>query len=292
MNIEDIRRKLKEAQGTKPQKLIWKPKGEHTVRMLALPGEDDITRTANWHYSVDDGRKMYCPSTDGDACPFCDVAQALRSWRDSDGNDKPEAQRKADFEAFKKIQSATKYYAPIIVRKTGDDVDAYEGPLWWEMTAKTREKLLEICLNEDYNEDHVDGGGSRILTSTKKGLDLIVTLKKANTEGNKTSYDLTQVDERRKFSPLFKNKGEKDVKELLEGVPALTDAFKVVTTAEAEKIFANWEAQLTKEGAAQVDDKAGLERGSNGNAEGPLKGEKSVEDILAKLDSMLPQDQA
>lgn len=288
MNIEEIRAKLKAAQGGKPAKLIWKPKGKHTVRLLALPGEADITETVLWHYGVDDGRKMYCPQTVGEDCPFCDLAQSLRGFRDANGNEKSQADKERDWQAFRKIQAATKYYAPIIIRKE-DAEDEFEGPLWWEMTPKTRERLLTICADDDWNDQHKDSGGSRILTSLTQGLDLTVQLKKAGQDGNSTSYDLTEVTERKVFSAFFKKKGKKAAEEVLGNVPALSDAFKAVTSVEAEKIFAKWEASLTDEDT-KVDDNAGVEHGSN-NAEGPLKGDKNVDDVLARLDSLIEERQ-
>lgn len=279
MNIEEIRKKLAAAQGNKPTKLIWKPKGEHTVRLLALPGEADITETVQWHYGVDEGRKMYCPQTTGDACPFCDLAQSLRGWRDANGNEKSEADRKRDWDAFRKIQAAVKYYAPCIVRKSGGEPDDIEGAFWWEMTPKVREKLLTVCADDDYNADSKDGGGSRVLTSPTGGLDLIVKLKKAGTDGNKTSYDVTEVTERKRGTPIFKDKGKR--------VPELADlksGLQVVTTAEAEKIFATWEASLGSE--QTTDDSAGTEHGS-ANGEQTLAGGKSVDEVINKLDSLL-----
>jgi hypothetical protein len=284
MNIEDIRKKLAAAQGNKPTRLIWKPKGEHTVRLMALPGEADITETVQWHYGVDEGRKMYCPQTTGDACPFCDLAQSLRGWRDAAGNEKSEADRKRDWDAFRKLQAAIKYYAPVIVRKAGGEPDDIEGAFWWEMTPKVREKLLTVCADDDYNADSKDGGGSRVLTSPTNGLDLIVKLKKAGTDGNKTAYDMTEVTERKRGTTMFKDKSRKAPE-----LAVLQGALEIVSTAQAEKIFASWEASLGSEPAA-TDDNAGTEHGS-ANGEKALSGKASVEDVISKLDSLIGEQQ-
>lgn len=286
MNIEEIKAKLKAAQNGKPTKAIWKPKSKHTVRLLPLPGEADITEVILWHYGVDDGRKMYCPATTGEQCSFCDLAQSLRGWRDADGNEKTEADRARDWEAFKKIQSATKYYAPIVVRK--DTEDEYEGPFWWEMTPKVRERLLTICADDDWNAQHKEDGGSRILTSLTQGLDLTVVLKKAGQDGNSTSYDLTEVTERKVFSTFFKSKGAKAAKEVLESIPDLKGAVQVVTSQQVEKVFASWEAGLSDGG--NKAESSGTEHG-NPNAEKTLSGGKSVQEVLDKLDSLIPKEQ-
>lgn len=291
MNLEEIRAKLREAQGGKAKRVIWKPKAKHIVRLLPLPGEADITETILWHYGVDNGRKIFCPQTDGEDCAFCDLAQSLRSFRDVNGNEKSEAEKKSDWKAFQKIQAGTKYYAPIIVRKEGkDQTDEYEGPFWWEMSPKVREKLLTICANEDWNDAHEDGGGSRILTSPTQGLDLVVKLLKAGEAGNTTSFDATEVDERKKFTPLFKHKGEKAVTDLLESLPSLREGIKVATSVDVEKVFSTWEASLSSE-ESTGDGKDNLEHGSN-NAEPALDGKKDVNEILAKIDLMLPKKPA
>lgn len=290
MDINAIREKLKAAQGVKPARLIWKPKGTHTVRLIALPGEADITETVLWHYGVDEGRKMYCPQTTGDQCEFCDLAQSLRSWRDANGNEKSEADRKRDWDAFRNLQAATKYYAPVVVRKSAENPDEVEGPFWWEMTPKVREQLLTICADDDYNAESKDGGGSRILTSLTEGHDLTVTLKKANTEGNKTSYDVTEVKERKRGTPFFKEKGKKAAEELIASLPDLKGGLQVVNSAQVQKIFVNWEASLANKPAEGADDNVGKEHGG-ANAEQTLTGGKSVEDVLKKLDSLIPQDQ-
>lgn len=283
MNFEAVKAKLKAMEDGAPKSKRWKPKDEHTVRALPLivgGKEEDLATMVKWHYGVDNGRQMYCPTTHGDECPFCELGQFLRSWKDENGKDKSESTRKKDWELFKKISAAEKFYVPIVVRKK-DSADV-EGPFLWEMTQRTYKELFKICANEDRNEEHPDGGGLRVLTSLMHGVDVTVTLKKKGEKGNTTSFDLTEVEPRLKPSPVFKG-DEKAAKALLERIPPINDVAKPITTAEAQKIFASWEGSMS---SGESDAGAGVEHG-NGNAEKVATGGKGVDETVSALEALL-----
>lgn len=281
MNLDAIRAKLKGLEEGKPKSKRWKPTDEHTVRALPLPGEEDVALTIKWHYGVDAGRQMYCPGTHGDACPFCDLAKKLKSWKDDKGRDKPEHVRKMDWEWFKKVDAAVKHYIPIVVRKK-DSTDV-EGPFLWELTPKTYQAVLKVCANDDWNDGHPEGGGLRVLTSLMHGLDLVVTLKKKNEKGNNTSYDLTEVEERKKFSAIFK--GDKAAAEsLLSRIPPVSDVAKPISTEEAEKVFASWKGSMSDAPADTAS--AGVEYSGN-SGERAAQGGATVDETVAKLEQML-----
>lgn len=284
INLEAIKAKLKGLEEGKPKSKRWKPKDEHSVRCLPLAGEEDISFIIKWHYGVDNGRQMACPSTWGDECPFCDLAKALKSWRDPvTGKDKPESVRKRDWDFFKKIDAAVKHYTPVVIRKK-DSTDL-EGPFLWEYTPKTYGNILKICANDDWNDGHPEKGGLRVLTSLMHGLDLVVTLKKKGEKGNQTNFDLTEVEERKKFSAVVKG-DEKAAKALLEKVPHADDIAKPVTTAEAEKVFATWKASMSGDALPEGDPDSSVEYSTNG-AETPAEGGASVDETVAKLERML-----
>lgn len=279
MDIEALRAKIKGIEEGKPKSRKWKPKDKHNVRLLPLESADDLATVIKWHYGVDNGRQMYCPSTHGDACPFCELAAGLKSWRTADGKEKSEADRKRDWEWFKKLDAATKHYAPMVERKEDGEL---LGPFLWEMTPKTYSALLKICVNDDWNEDHPEGGSLKVLTSLEHGLDLVVELKKAGEKGNTTNFDLTSVEERKKFSPLVK--GDKAAAKALVGkIPSIGDIGKPITTEEAEKVFAAWKAGLDKEPAK--GDGEGAEY--TANAETVAKGGGDVDDAVSKLEKLL-----
>jgi len=289
-DLNAIRAKLKNLEEGKPKSKRWKPKDEHTVRALPLPGEDDLALVIKWHYGVDNGRQMACPGTWDEECPFCDVAKRLKSWKDEKGRDKPEHVRKMDWECFKKVDAAVKHYIPVVVRKK-DSTDV-EGPFLWELTPKTYQAVLKICANDDWNDDHPEGGGLRVLTSLTHALDLVVTLKKKGEKGNTTSFDLTEVEERKKFSPIFKaaDGGEAKARMLLERIPTAADIAKPVSTEEAEKVFAAWEASMREGGGDSSkgkSDDSDLEYGGSAGSERPAQGGGDVESTIAKLEAMV-----
>lgn len=286
LDINAIKAKLKALDEGKPKSRKWKPKDEHIVRCLPLPGEEDIAFIIKWHYGVDGGRPMACPGTWGDDCPFCDLAVRLKSWKDEKGRDKPEHVRKMDWEFFKKVDAGVKHYIPVIIRRK--DSTEVDGPFLWETTPKTYSSVLRICANDDWNDDHPEGGSTRVVTSLVHGLDLVVRLKKAGQDGNKTSFDLTEVEERKKFSPVFKDSdgGVQRATGLLAKVPVQSDIAKEVTTAEAQRVFDTWHASLSSDPAPAAD--GGVDYGTNG-AETPASGGASVDETVARLEAMLKQ---
>jgi hypothetical protein len=284
MNLDEIRAKLKGMDEGKPKSKKWKPKDEHTIRALPIPGEEDLAYVIKWHYGVDGGRQMYCPSTHGDQCDFCDLAKRLKSWKDDKGRDKPEAVRKGDWEWFKKIDAAVKHYIPMVERKK--DSTEVEGPFLWELTPRTYQTVLKVCANDDWNDGHPDGGGLRVLTSLTHGLDLIVTFKKKGEKGNTTSFDLTDVEERKKFSPIFKG-DEAKAKALLAKIPTPAEIAKPVTSEEASRVFAAWKASMAESPAASAPAGGDDVEYSGNSAEKTATGGASVDETIARLEGML-----
>lgn len=278
-NLEAIRAKLKGLEEGKPKSKRWKPTDEHTVRALPLPGEEDISFVVKWHYGVNGGRQMACPSTWGDDCAFCDLARKLKSWKDEKGRDKPEHVRKMDWEFFKKIDAAIKHYIPVAIRKKGSD--ELEGPFLWELTPKTYQAVLKICVNDDRNADHPDGGGYRVLTSLMHGVDLIVTLKKKGEKGNTTSFDLTEVEPRLKATPLVKG-DLAAAQAVVAKIPTQGEIAKPVSTEEAQRVFDSWKGSM---GDTPTSNEAGVEYSSH-SAERPAQGGADVDSVVAKLEKL------
>lgn len=284
-NLDAIRQRLKELGEGKGKGGFkrWKPKDEHNIRCLPLGNGEDLDFQVKWHYGVDAGKPMACPSTWGDDCVFCDFAQALRSFKDENGRDKPKPKKDADWEFYKKIDAGIKHYVPMVERKPDGGID---GPFLWEMTPKTLQAVMKICLDDDYNGEHKDGGGYKILTSLSEGLDLQVSLKKKGEKGNTTSFDLTEVKERKRFTPLFKDDagGIKRAEEVLAKIPTQSDIVKQVTSHDAEKIFAKYKASMTGDASDPSAD-SGVEYGDRG-AEHPATGGLEVDDVVSKLERL------
>lgn len=279
-SVEEIKAKLKALSKGGGGGKIWKPKDNHSVRILPLVGDEyptnELAVSVFWHYGVDAGKKMYCPKNTGDSCSFCDFAESLYSYNDENGKKKSKEQKDEDFQIYKKVNAAEKFYVPIVVRK--EKSTEVEGPVWWEMTQKTFQTLLEITINDDWNEDHPDGGGYKILTSLRAGLDLEVSLLPKNSPENKTNFDLTKVQERKKFTELVK--GDLAAAErIVESIPSLREIIRPITGKAAADIF----------------DKFALSQGEDSkpesevdyNGEKVSEGGNSVDDTVSRLEQMI-----
>ncbi len=283
-NLDAIRQKLKEL-GNKEKGgfKTWKPKKEHNIRTLPLGNEEELSFQVSWHYGVDGGRPMACPGTWGFDCIFCDFARALKSFKDENGRDKPKAKKDADWEFFKKIDAGVKHYIPMVERKADGTLD---GPFLWGVTPATMRKVMKVCLDDDFNAEHKGGGGYKILTSLEQGLDLVVTLVKAGEGANTTSYDVTEVEPRKRFTPLVKDSdgGLKTAQEIVSRIPTEADITKQVTTADAEKVFAKYRGTVA--GEVPVTNDPGVEYADNHGTEKPAVGGATVDEVVAKLERL------
>ena len=280
MSLEDIRQKLAGIQNKGGSKKIWKPKTKHQVRILPY-SDEDLGLKLLVHYSVDNGKKMYCPTSWDNACPFCEFGDHLLSYTNSDGTQKSKEQKNLDWKLYKdKVKAGEKYYVPVVVRKEdGSDVD---GPFFWEMTPKVYAGIIErIVLDPDYNSMSVSAGkegGYDIVRNVDYGLDLTVTLKEKGKDGNQTSYDLTEVEPRKMFTSLSKNQDV--VKKILDSLPKESDITQVVTTAAAQKIFDKYSMASDSVPTGSEDD--GVEHGENVKTGG-----SQVDAIMDKLLGMV-----
>lgn len=291
LDINALRAKLKGMEEGKPKSKKWKPKDEHIVRCLPIPGEDDLGMVLKWHYEMADGRQMYCPTTHGESCPFCDFAQTLRGWKDEDGNDKTDAARKADWEWFKKLDAAVKHYIPIIVRKEKDG--EYEGPYLWELTPKTYTSVFKVVCDDERNDGHPDKGGLRILTSLEHGVDIKVELKKKGQKGNTTNYDLTEATARTKMTPVLKGVDKAAIKKMMDAIPSLADIGSPISTAEAMVHFKKWESTFDKDAVTtDAGIEVGGEKAAANSSEEVATGGLKTDDVISKLEALMAKKPA
>lgn len=296
MNLESLRKRFAEleSKNKKGAKSTWKPTGEHNVRALPLPDQasDDLGKEVHFHFNIGNQFKVYCPKNDGNDCAICDLAAQLKAWNDPNGKEKPETRRKADFELFRKVGSGQKYFVPIIVRKS-DKGDDFEGPIWWEMSPTVYKDLIKICLDEDYNAAHPDGGALSILTSVEHGRDIAVKFMKPGEPGNTTSYNKVAVTERKITRPLLTDR--KQAQALIGKIPDISDAVRSLTSAEVQKIFdeAYAGSSTPDDGKGSLGSEHGEEHVSSNNAE-KLSGKSKVDDAepMAKLQALIAAQQS
>lgn len=251
-NIADLKARLASLnRKTTKNTDIWKPKDEHDVRILTVPGEEAFQERA-FHYNIGDAREVLCPKANfGDECVICEFADTLRAWKDEKGRDKPEKRRKEDFEIFKKIQVTSKVFLPMVERQ--DDGKSISSPAWWGLTQNQANQVLEVCTDKDRLEacgidpDDSDHALDTI-TSPKKAFDLHVSFKKPGEKGNNKTFTMVDIKPKYKPSPLTGN-DSKD-KELIESIKPLAEVFVKVPSSEVEKIFSKFLGGQGKEAKA------------------------------------------
>lgn len=260
---------------------IWKPRDEHDVRIIAIPGQEAFQERA-FHWNIGDAREVLCPKVNfGDECVICDFAETLRSWKDEKGRDKPEKRRKEDFEIFKKIQVASKVYLPMVERlEDGKNISA---PAWWGLTQNQANQVLEVCTDKDRLEacgiDPEDNDHALdTITSTKKAFDLHVSFRKPGEKDNKKTFTVVDIKPKYKPSPLTGNE-KKDV-ELIASIKALDEVFIKVPSSEVEKIFSKYLGGQSKEAKAD----GGEEKYAAKTTEVAAKaGKRSVDEAFGEL---------
>ncbi len=241
MNINELRDRLKKLNDrTGKTGDTWKPKDEHTVRLLRAPGAQNPLQEVFFHNDIIDMQPIYCPKmNDGDECKICEFAEKLKQWKNPDGKDKPELERKADFEIFKKIQAKARVFAQMVERGA-DGEPTTDKAQWWSMTTAQAGQALETCFDGDRLEalgltkDDAEGA-LKILFDPDKGYDLNVSYAKPGEKGNTKTFTQITIKGRIKENALSKNPEKK--KKILESLKTLKDSGIIVksTSEEAEK---------------------------------------------------------
>jgi len=268
---------------------IWKPKDEHDVRLLKNPFSDDPFIERAFHWNIGDAREILCPKVNfGDECVICEFADTLKGWKDDKGRDKPEKNRKADWEIYKKIQANSKVVVPVVERIRGADgktTQEVSAAAWWPLTANQAQQVLKVCTDADRLAacDIEPGDDERAfdaLFNTKKAFDLQVSFKKPGEKGNAKSFTMIEIEPKYKPSPLTGN-AAKDA-ELVKGLKHIDEVYPKVPASEvasALKKFIGGGMQVE-----QVQTKPGGEKYATKSKENAAKvGTRSVDDSFGEL---------
>lgn len=265
---------------------IWKPKDEHEVRLLPYPHSDDPLVTLHFHYEIGD-QSVLCPKANfGDECAICDFCEKLRSWKGPDGEEKPEVERKQDWEIFKKIQPKARVFVPMIERgKEG------EGSKWWSITPNQAGELLNICADGDrlaeLGIDKDDTANAlKVIFDTKKAYDLKVSFAAPGKKGNTKTFGVVTFSGKFKATPLAKDaKAEKDI---LDGIKKITEVYPKVPSAEVAKMLAKFMGNSSSEASTE----GGLEKGgskasapaaTNSKEDAKVSGTRSLDEAFGDL---------
>lgn len=267
---------------------IWKPTAEHVVRLLPYPHADEPFIELYFHYELGES-SVLCPKANfGNDCEVCDFASLLKAWKDQGGHDKREADRKQDFEVFKKIQAKARIFVAMVER--GKELD---GPKFWGITPNQAVDLLKVCTDTDRltelgidisNSADVAKRSIEVLTNPEKGYDVNVSFAKAGEKGNLTSYAQTTISA--KIKPSLLSKDKKSMNDILSVVKKMSDVYPEVSSAEISKLLkkfigagaqpAKAEGGTEKYQAAKVVTKAVAK-------DAPVKGGRTIDEAFGDM---------
>lgn len=215
---------------------IWKPKDEHKVRLIRNPHSEDPFEQIAFHYNVGDAREILCPKVNfGEDCVICDFAEQLKSFNDEKGKKKPDKEKQADWNIFKKIQVNVKVAVPMVER--GEDGKSTSSPAWWVLTGPQSQQLISVCAEADRLracglDPSDDEKAINAIFDTQKAFDFDVSYAKPGEKGNNKTFTFVSIKPAYLPSPLTGNKA-KDA-ELIKQVKPLREVFPKIPASEVE----------------------------------------------------------
>ena len=238
MDINDIKARMNNlnSYGAKKPRDLFKAKTEHDVRCVPQGDVDgEQFKELFFHYEVTQGG-ILCPKMNFDEdCDICDLAEMLKSWKDADGNDKPEINRKQDFELFKKIQAKASIFTTIIER--GKEA---EGAKWWRVTPTQVNDICAICSDGDRLSDiglakDDTKHAIKVVFGIDKAYDLHLKMLPKGTEENKKSFDMVKITGRIKSTPLAASPAE--AKKIIDSIKPLSEVYPKISSDEVSKLL-------------------------------------------------------
>jgi len=283
MNINELKARLSTLnRKTQKQNDIWKPKDEHTVRLLPAPkGEDPFVERA-FHFNIGDAVTILCPKVNyGEECAICDYADFMKAWKDEKGRDKPEKVRKADFEVFKKVQAVSKAFVRVVERTESGISEAK----WWGLTQNQATQILNVCTDPEWLQacdlDPADPEKALdAVFSPKKAFDLSVSFAKPGEKGNTKSFTAITIKPKRNPSALTGD-AKKDA-EVMKTLKPIAEVYPKIPSAEVElalKKFVEGGGEPASSEPAAKDEKY-----ATGSSENASKvGKRSVTEAFDEL---------
>jgi len=270
---------------------LWKPKDEHQVRLVPSADGSDPFKEVYFHYELGDNQQIPCPKMNhGEECAICDFADVLKSWNGPDGEKKPDNERKADFEIFKKIQAKARIFTRMIERGQKGAPDS-ETAKWWGMTSAQVNQALDVCTDGDRLEalglSSGDSESLKILFDPKKGYDLTVSYAKPGEKGNAKQYTNITIKGRIKQSPLAKS--DADAKKIIDSAKDLSELFPKVSSTDIEKILKKFVGRSSEEAKPEggVEKYSGSEKQAvkpaNTKENAKVSGTRSIDEAFGDM---------
>lgn len=208
----------KDKKTSKAKDFIWKPTGQHTVRIVPYQHQiDDPFIQLKFHYDFD-GKNYLSPASFNKADPIVELSDRLK---------------KAGGDAWKQgraLEPKLRTFVPIIVR--GEEE---KGVKFWGFGVQIYKQLMETMSEPDYGD----------ITSLTEGYDIKIDFK--TKEEVKKDYPETSIMLKPKPRPVLEP-GHPKTKEIMELItskqPNILDVYEV---ASYETLAAALEEYLKKE---------------------------------------------
>jgi hypothetical protein len=222
--LEQVRKTLKDLQETsKKTEGLWKPTGEHTVRLVPYQHAEFPFIQLYFHYGID-SKNYLSPKSFGRPDPFERFADELLTTKDQ-----------TSYKLSKSLRAKLRVYVPVLVR--GEES---EGVRFWAFGKNTYEEILKIMSDPDYGD----------ITDPTTGTDLVITFQTAEEAGN--SFGKTTIRAKRNTSPMADS--EKLTEKYLNEQKAITDIFKELEYDELKEILENWISNKPAEKATEKEE--------------------------------------
>lgn len=278
--LEDVKAKLEKNRNATKKKPIFRPKDNHKIRFIwnKEKYKEPIVEVGI-HFGVG-GESFVCRNvTLGEECPVCDAVVKLRQWTNSNGEEKTEEQRKADWNVAFPLMAKNYYYATIVEKiGKGNNIELSE-PKIWKLPQTVFTKIMELAIDEERIE-MVGEDFQSVLFGIENGFDFIIDAQQPHNKdgkGNNKKFINYEVKTPMKPSPLIKDK--KEIQKLLDSVPDVQD---VIPRKSAEEIDALWQKFLQlPDSDGKIDN--GEERYFSNSSEKPIIEGKSIEEAFGDL---------
>jgi hypothetical protein len=286
MDLNELKKRLTNLNtGGKKGSDNFKPKDEHEVRLVAPADGSDPFKEVLFHYEIDGQNPVLCPKNFSKECAVCIFADTLKNWNGPDGKPKPEAERKEEWELFKRIQAKPRIFVSCLER--GQEA---AGVRLWSMTPNQVEQCIKVCSEADRLEaigiDPTDSAKAlSALFDHEKAFDLHVSFKKplnADKKGNMKNITVIDIQPKFKATPLASSK--KAAEELSKACPNVWEQNPEVSPEEVkrllEKFIGSGATEAKPEGGTEKYGKAPSSSKENASK---LEGTRSVDDAFSDM---------
>jgi len=208
--LASVKNKLRNLQDSnKRTSGIWKPTGEHTVRLLPYKFSDFPFIELYFHYDLGKDN-LLSPTSFGDPDPIVQYSDKIKA----------EGTRES-YILSRKLMPTLRTYAAVIVRGEED-----QGVRFWGFGKQTYEEILKTMDDPEYGN----------ILDPYTGTDLKVSFMSAEEAGNK--YGKITVKGARNSSKLAPN--EETIQKWLNTQRPITDIYKVKTYDELMESLKAW----------------------------------------------------